>query len=239
MNNNFTKENNNKKGGNDMNANIETGKAYKELKEFGLFGLMPNGFNVYLDDEDMVKSDDSYYAHLEYNLDDGVYKTPNGIIVTSEELKESKVTFIGSDPMGEFVVPALWIKPNDAWYEKQKRMMNNNTERKDAMYMITTTLPENSFSITVQVNNPEELVGKTYEEIAKKFADMVVRNAIHVDGPFVTEPGKFYDINKNGIVKDVDIDNIDGIHVRLDTPFVETKNPTLDSIMGVKGPEED
>lgn len=84
---------------------------------------MPNGFNIYLDDEDIVKSDDSYYAHLEYSLDENVYKTPNGITVTSEELTESKVTFIGSDPMGEFVVPALWIKPNDAWYEKQKHMM--------------------------------------------------------------------------------------------------------------------
>lgn len=97
-----------------------TGRAYKELKEFGLFKLTPNGFNVYLDDEDIVKSDDSYYAHLEYSLDENVYKTPNGITVTLEELMESKVTFIGSDPMGDFEVPALWIIPNDAWYEKQK-----------------------------------------------------------------------------------------------------------------------
>ena len=99
-----------------------TGKTYKELKEFGLFELMPNGFNVYLDDEDMVKNDDSYYAHLEYSLDEGVYKTPNGITVTSEELTESKVTFIGSDPMGDFEVPALWIIPNDAWYEKNRNI---------------------------------------------------------------------------------------------------------------------
>lgn len=115
----------------------------------------------------------------------------------------------------------------------------NNTERKESVYMITTAPAENTFSITIKVDNPEALVGKTYEEIAKTFADMVVHNAIHVDGPFVTEPGKFYDINKSGIVKDVDIDNIDGIHVRLDTPFVETKNLTLNSIMGVKEPEED
>lgn len=114
----------------------------------------------------------------------------------------------------------------------------NNTERKEDMYMITTST-KNTFSITVQVNNPEALVGKTYKEIAKTFTDMVVRNAIHVDGPFVTEPGKFYDINTNGIVKDVDIDSIDGIHVRLDTPFIETKNPTPNSIMGVKEPEEE
>lgn len=99
-----------------------TGKTYKELKEFGIFELMPNGFNVYLDDEDMVKSDDSFYAHLEYNLDENVYKTPNGITMTSEELMESTVTFIGSDPMGDFEVPALWIIPNDAWYERQKRI---------------------------------------------------------------------------------------------------------------------
>lgn len=100
----------------------ENTKAYKELKEFGLFKLMPNGFNVYLDDEDMVKSDDSYYAHFEYSMDESVYKTPNGITMTSEELMESEVTFIGSDPMGDFEVPALWIIPNDAWYEKQKHM---------------------------------------------------------------------------------------------------------------------
>lgn len=99
-----------------------TGKTYKELNEFGLFELMPNGFNVYLDDENMVKSDDSYYAHFEYSLDESIYKTPNGITLTSEELMESKVTFIGSDPMGDFEVPALWIIPNDAWYEKQKRI---------------------------------------------------------------------------------------------------------------------
>ena len=98
-----------------------TGKAYKELKKFGIFELMPNGFNVYLDDEDMVKSDDSYYAHLEYSLDENVYKTPNGITMTSEELMESRVTFIGSDPIGDFV-PALWIIPNDAWYERQREI---------------------------------------------------------------------------------------------------------------------
>jgi hypothetical protein len=103
-------------------SNNNTGKTYKELKEFGLFELMPNGFNVYLDDEDMVKSDDSYYAHFEYSLDESVYKTPNGITMTSEELMESTVTFIGSDPMGDFEVPALWIIPNDAWYERQKHI---------------------------------------------------------------------------------------------------------------------
>lgn len=101
---------------------IAESKTYKELKEFGLFELMPNGFNVYLDDEDMVKSDDSYYAHFEYSLDESVYKTPNGITLTSEELMESNVTFIGSDPMGDFEVPALWIIPNDAWYERQKNI---------------------------------------------------------------------------------------------------------------------
>ena len=103
-------------------SNNNTGKTYKELKEFGLFELMPNGFNVYLDDEDIVKSDDSYYAHFEYSLDESVYKTPNGITMTSEELMESTVTFIGSDPMGDFEVPALWIIPNDAWYERQKHI---------------------------------------------------------------------------------------------------------------------
>ena len=116
---------NNKKEGNDMNANVEnTGKAYKELKEFGLFELMPNGFNVYLDDEDIVKSDDSYYAQLEYSLDENVYKTPDGITVTSEELMESKVTSIDSDPMGDFV-PALWIRPNEEWYEKHRDYFEN------------------------------------------------------------------------------------------------------------------
>ena len=104
------------------NGTVIEGKSYKQLKEFGLFELMPNGFNVYLDDENMVKSDDSYYAHFEYSLDEGVYKTPNGITLTSEELTESKVTFIGSDPMGDFEVPALWIIPNDTWYEKQKNI---------------------------------------------------------------------------------------------------------------------
>ena len=123
MENNTTISNSDKKEGNDMNANVETGKTYKELKEFGIFDLMPNGFNVYLDDEDMVKSDDSYYAHLEYSLDENVYKTVNGITVTSEELMNSTVTYIGSDPMGDVVVPALWIIPNDAsWYERQREI---------------------------------------------------------------------------------------------------------------------
>ena len=113
-------ENNNMNKGTVIAENI--GKSYKQLKEFGLFELMPNGFNIYLDDEDIVKSDDSYYAHFEYSLDECVYKTPNGITLTSEELMESNVTFIGSDPMGDFEVPALWIIPNDAWYEKQKKI---------------------------------------------------------------------------------------------------------------------
>ena len=100
------------------------GKTYNELKKFGVFDLMPNGFNVYLDDEELIGTDDSEFANLMYDMEENVYKTLENkdgkvFVITSEELSESLVTYIGSDPMGDFV-PALWIVPTDVWYEKNK-----------------------------------------------------------------------------------------------------------------------
>lgn len=93
------------------------GKKYKDLKEFGLFDLMPNGFNLYLDDEDIVGSDDSMEAQFNYDIDTGIYSLNNNsnIKVTYDELQDCEVTCIGAD--ADFV-PTLWIKPSEEWYKK-------------------------------------------------------------------------------------------------------------------------
>lgn len=102
------------------------GKTYAQFREFGLFEVMPNGFNLYLDDEGLIEDDDSYYAHLEYDLDNDVYKTPEtkegkSFSMTREDVEQSIITYIGSDPMGDLEVCAMWIIPSQAWYENLRQ----------------------------------------------------------------------------------------------------------------------
>lgn len=57
----------------------------RDLNNYGIFKLMPNGFNIY-DYETEVNITDSYF-----------------------ELMDKEVRAIGSDPMGEIEVPAIFV----------------------------------------------------------------------------------------------------------------------------------
>ncbi len=97
-------------------------KKYKELKEFGLFDLMPNGFNLYLDDDNIVGDEDNLFVYDIDSIGTGttdryILKSNSNITITSDELQECTVTFISSD-LTDFSVPALWIKPSEDWYKK-------------------------------------------------------------------------------------------------------------------------
>lgn len=98
------------------------GKKYKDLKDFGLFDLMPNGFNLYLDDEDIVEDDDSTQALLNYDFSNDCYTlTSNSAIkITRDDLLKCTITGIGSD-ISDFSVPAVWIKPDENWYKKREQ----------------------------------------------------------------------------------------------------------------------
>ena len=77
-------------------------KTFKDLEKFGIFDLMPNGCNLYDD-----KTDQKFkYVELAGN---GLY-TVNGETIYPEQLDDFEVTCIGSDPLGELEVPAIWLK---------------------------------------------------------------------------------------------------------------------------------
>ena len=57
----------------------------RDLNNYGIFKLMPNGFNIY------------------------DYETEDNITDNYFELMDKEVRAIGSDPMGEIEVPAIFI----------------------------------------------------------------------------------------------------------------------------------
>ena len=57
----------------------------RDLNNYGIFKLMPNGFNIYN------------------------YETEDNITDSYFELIDKEVRAIGSDPMGEIEVPAIFI----------------------------------------------------------------------------------------------------------------------------------
>lgn len=79
-------------------------RTFKELRDFGIFKLMPNGCNVYDD-----KTDEKF-KYVEIN-GVGAY-TVNGDTIYPKQLDSFEVTCIGSDPAGELEVPAIWVKVN-------------------------------------------------------------------------------------------------------------------------------
>lgn len=75
---------------------------YKDLKNFGVFNLMPNGFNMY----DDATAKQFKYVEL-YGI--GLYEV-NKETIHPEQILDLEVTRIGSDPKGELEVPAIWVK---------------------------------------------------------------------------------------------------------------------------------
>ena len=57
----------------------------RDLNNYGIFKLMPNGFNIYN------------------------YETEDDITDRELELMDKEVRAIGSDPMGEIEVPAIFV----------------------------------------------------------------------------------------------------------------------------------
>ena len=57
----------------------------RDLNNYGVFKLMPNGFNIYN------------------------YETKDNITDDYFELMDKEVRAIGSDPMGEIEVPAIFV----------------------------------------------------------------------------------------------------------------------------------
>ena len=57
----------------------------RDLNNYGIFKLMPNGFNIYN------------------------YETADNITDSYFELMDKEVRAIGSDPMGEIEVPAIFV----------------------------------------------------------------------------------------------------------------------------------
>ena len=57
----------------------------RDLNSYGIFKLMPNGFNIY------------------------DYETEDDITDDYFELMDKEVRAIGSDPMGEIEVPAIFV----------------------------------------------------------------------------------------------------------------------------------
>lgn len=57
----------------------------RDLNNYGIFKLMPNGFNIY------------------------DYETEDNITDNYFELMDKEVRAIGSDPMGEIEVPAIFV----------------------------------------------------------------------------------------------------------------------------------
>ena len=57
----------------------------RDLNNYGIFKLMPNGFNIY------------------------DYETEDNITDSYFELMDKEVKAIGSDPMGEIEVPAIFV----------------------------------------------------------------------------------------------------------------------------------
>lgn len=85
--------------------------TYKEMKETGILSVMPNGFNIYVDDDD-IDYDYDTDLELQYTNNRCYENKTLGISLTQNELELCEVTCIASDPGGDFV-PAVYVKVPD------------------------------------------------------------------------------------------------------------------------------
>lgn len=113
-------------------------------------------------------------------------------------------------------------------------------KKDDEVSAYAFTKAENTLEITLKVN-PENLIGKTYKEMTELILKAVIGSnvSIDVERPFHMERGKFYDINQEAIIKRARVDEFDGLIVALDVPFIQTDNPTPDSIWVPGLPKDD
>lgn len=123
---------------------------------------------------------------------------------------------------------------------ENKITMTNNNKKGGEVSAYAFTKAENTLEITLKVN-PEKLIGKTYKEMTELLLKAVVGSNVSIEGerPFPMEPGHFYNVNKDAIIKRAVVSEFDGLIVALDVPFVETDTPSLDSIMAPVFDEEE
>jgi len=123
---------------------------------------------------------------------------------------------------------------------ENKITMSSNNKKGDEVSAYAFTKAENTLEITLKVN-PENLIGKTYKEMTELLLKAVIGSNVSIDmeRPFHMERGKFYDINQEAIIKRARVDEFDGLIVALDTPFIQTDNPTPDSIWVPGSPKDD
>ena len=124
--------------------------------------------------------------------------------------------------------------------ENNITMTTNNNKKEGNNMNAFNANPNNTINIVLQVN-PEKLVGKTYKEMVEELTKIIIQNNVSIEGerPFPMECGKFYDINQEAIIKRASVDEFDGLIVALDVPFIQTDNPTLDSICAPELPEDE
>ena len=122
---------------------------------------------------------------------------------------------------------------------ENKITMSNNNKKGGEVSAYAFTKAENTLEITLKVN-PEKLIGKTYKEMTELLLKAVVGSNVSIEGerPFPMEPGHFYNVNKDAIIKRAVVSEFDGLIVALDVPFVETDTPSLDSIMAPVFPDD-
>lgn len=117
---------------------------------------------------------------------------------------------------------------------------NNNENGGGEVSAYAFNTPNDVLNIVLKVN-PEKLVGKSYKEMTELLARAVINSNVSIEGerPFPMEPGHFYNVNKDAIIKRAEVSEFDGLIVALDVPFVETDTPGLDSIMAPVFDEEE
>jgi hypothetical protein len=130
-------------------------------------------------------------------------------------------------------IPKIGTCNHDRYHDYLNKKEGNNMNAFNAN-------PNNTINIVLQVNS-EKLVGKTYKEMVKELTKIIIQNNVSIEGerPFPMECGKFYDINQEAIIKRASVDEFDGLIVALDVPFIQTDNPTLDSICAPELPEDE
>ena len=123
---------------------------------------------------------------------------------------------------------------------ENKITMSNNNKKDSKVSAYAFTTPNDVLNIILKVN-PEKLVGKSYKEMTELLARAVINSNVSIEGerPFPMEPGHFYNVNKDAIIKRASVDEFDGLIVALDVPFVETDTPSLDSITAPVFDEEE
>lgn len=123
-------------------------------------------------------------------------------------------------------------------HDRYRDYLNKKDAGEVSAYAFTT--PNDVLNIILKVN-PEKLVGKSYKEMTELLARAVINSNVSIEGerPFLMEPGHFYNVNKDAIIKRASVDEFDGLIVALDVPFVETDTPSLDSITAPVFDEEE